>query len=159
MAFEFKWNITFTYYVKVYLQPTKYIYSLHSQLRNTWVTTVHPKMLKMSSASISALMHTSHLGLSHHFKEPGAVATGIQYALMKSLWIRNNETRSPNHCCCGKAISITSFCVCVNAWGCPSAWMRVRACSLAYPACNAYAPRCDVICGPSSSTIFFDIIS
>ena len=36
---------------------------------------------------------------------------------------------------------------------------RVYACSLAYPARNAYAPYCDVICGPSGSTIFFDIIS
>jgi hypothetical protein len=37
--------------------------------------------------------------------------------------------------------------------------MVVRSCSLAYPACNAYAPYCDVICGFSGSTIFFDIIS
>ena len=28
--------------------------------------------------------------------------------------------------------------------------MRVRVCSLAYPACNVYAPYCDVICGPLS---------
>ena len=26
--------------------------------------------------------------------------------------------------------------------------MRMRACSLAYPACNSYAPYCDAICGP-----------
>jgi hypothetical protein len=32
--------------------------------------------------------------------------------------------------------------------------MRVRACSFAYPACYSYAPYCDVICGPSGSTIF-----
>ena len=38
-------------------------------------------------------------------------------------------------------------------------WMRVRACNLAYPTCNSYAPYCDVICGFSGSTIFFDIIS
>ena len=37
--------------------------------------------------------------------------------------------------------------------------MRVRACSLANPACNAYAPYCDVICVPSASTQFLDIIS
>jgi hypothetical protein len=30
--------------------------------------------------------------------------------------------------------------------------MRVRACTLAYPACNAYALYCDVICGISGST-------
>ena len=32
-------------------------------------------------------------------------------------------------------------------------------CSLTYPACKAYVPCCDVICGPSGSNIFFDIIS
>ena len=37
--------------------------------------------------------------------------------------------------------------------------MRVRACSCVYPACNSYAPYCDVICGPSGSNSFFDIIS
>jgi hypothetical protein len=37
--------------------------------------------------------------------------------------------------------------------------MCIRAYSLANPARNAYAPYCDVICGPSVSTIFFDIIS
>ena len=37
--------------------------------------------------------------------------------------------------------------------------MRIRAYSFANPARNAYAPYCDVICGPSGSTIFFDIIS
>jgi hypothetical protein len=40
-------------------------------------------------------------------------------------------------------------CVCVGA----------RACSLAYPVCNSYAPYCDIICDSSGSTIFFDIIS
>ena len=35
----------------------------------------------------------------------------------------------------------------------------VRVCSLPYPACNSYAPYCDVICGPSGSTAFLDIIS
>ena len=33
----------------------------------------------------------------------------------------------------------------------------MRACSLANPASNAYAPYCDVIRGPSVYTIFFDI--
>jgi hypothetical protein len=37
--------------------------------------------------------------------------------------------------------------------------IRVRAFSLAYPACNYYATYCDVICGLSGSTIFLDIIS
>jgi hypothetical protein len=37
--------------------------------------------------------------------------------------------------------------------------MRVRTCSLAYPAWKSYASYCDVICGPSGSSIFLDIIS
>jgi hypothetical protein len=38
--------------------------------------------------------------------------------------------------------------------------MRISACSLANPACNAYAPYCDVIRGlPLEFTIFFWIIS
>jgi hypothetical protein len=57
------------------------------------------------------------------------------------------------------------ICVCMHARafvcvpGRVGMCMRVSSCSLAYPACNSYAPYCDVICGPSSSAIFFDIIS
>ena len=36
--------------------------------------------------------------------------------------------------------------------------MPVRARSLTYPECNVYEPYCDVICGPTGSAIFFDII-
>ena len=36
--------------------------------------------------------------------------------------------------------------------------MPVRAYSLVYPACNAHAPYCDVICGPSDSATFFDYL-
>jgi hypothetical protein len=36
---------------------------------------------------------------------------------------------------------------------------RVSECTRAKPARNAYAPYCDVICGPSFSTIYFEIIS
>ena len=46
-------------------------------------------------------------------------------------------------------------CECSGAW----AWMLVRACILAYPECNSYATNCYVIYGPSSSAMFFDIIS
>ena len=40
------------------------------------------------------------------------------------------------------------LCVCVNACGCPVRG-DVRACSFAYPSCNAYAPYCDIVCVPS----------
>ena len=43
---------------------------------------------------------------------------------------------------------ILHICVCVC----------VRVCSLAYPACNFYAPCRDVICGPSGSAMLLDII-
>ena len=47
---------------------------------------------------------------------------------------------------------------CVRTPGRVDVCIRVRACSLAYPACNLYAPYCDVICGRSGCSIFFDII-
>ena len=50
-------------------------------------------------------------------------------------------------------------CVCMWVPEREGVCMRIRAYSLANPARNAYAPYCDVICGPSMSTIFFDIIS
>ena len=47
----------------------------------------------------------------------------------------NTVVRSYNHCCCGKAISITQReCVCVCV------------CSLRYPERNAQAPYCHVAC-------------
>jgi hypothetical protein len=42
---------------------------------------------------------------------------------------------------------------------CACACVRTSACSLAYQACNAYAPYCDVVCSPSVSATFFDIIN
>ena len=54
-------------------------------------------------------------------------------------------------------------CVCALAWLCACAQARVcmlmRECSLAFQACNSYAPCCDVLCGPSGYTIISDIIS
>ena len=54
-------------------------------------------------------------------------------------------------------------CVCayVCGWlpGRVGVCMHMRACSLAYPACNAHAPYYIVICGFSGSTVFCDIIS
>jgi hypothetical protein len=37
--------------------------------------------------------------------------------------------------------------------------MRISACSPANPARRVYGQYCDIICGPSVFTIFFDIIS
>ena len=49
----------------------------------------------------------------------------------------NNEARSCNHCCSGKAISITCcVCVCVCVCAC--------VCSLTYSACNVHAPCCQL---------------
>jgi hypothetical protein len=54
-------------------------------------------------------------------------------------------------------------CVCVRAcmWvpGSVGVCLRIHACGLVNPACNAYAPYCDVIYSPSVSTIFVDIVS
>jgi hypothetical protein len=51
------------------------------------------------------------------------------------------------------------ICICARMRACAQVLGHVHACSLSYPACNEYAPYCDVICGPSGSTTFFDIIS
>ena len=65
-----------------------------------------------------------------------------------------------NYCCREKAIIINYWSACAHVGtGRVGVSMLLRACNRAYPACNAYAPYCDVICGPSVSTIFFDIIS
>jgi hypothetical protein len=47
----------------------------------------------------------------------------------------------------------------VRVPGSVGACLRVRAYSLAYPACNSNAPQCDFLYGSSGSTIFFDINS
>ena len=55
----------------------------------------------------------------------------------------------------------SSVSACVRACVFPGEWECVCgcACSLAYLAYKAYAPCCDVICGPFGSTIFFDTIA
>jgi hypothetical protein len=50
-------------------------------------------------------------------------------------------------------------CVCMGVPGHVGMCMGIYACSLANPACNAYAPCCDIICGPLVATTFFNIIS
>jgi hypothetical protein len=42
---------------------------------------------------------------------------------------------------------VLDICVCarVLVTGCMGMYMHLRACSLAYPACNVYAPYCDVV--------------
>jgi hypothetical protein len=65
---------------------------------------------------------------------------------------RNKEARSRIICAVEK--QYWPVCVCVRVGGRVGVFMRVRACSLAYPACNAYAPYCDVICGLGLHRIF-----
>ena len=49
---------------------------------------------------------------------------------------------------------------CVRAYGqAHGRYHAQRACSLAYPACKAYVPYCDVICDSSGSTVFFQTLS
>ena len=63
------------------------------------------------------------------------------------------------------SITYRSVCACVRVRACMwvrgrvGVCMRINACCFANPACNAYAPYCGVICGPSGSTKFFDVIS
>ena len=57
------------------------------------------------------------------------------------------------------SITNWSACACMRVGACGYPGACACSCSLVNPACNAYAPYCDVICGPSVSTTFFDIIS
>jgi hypothetical protein len=52
-------------------------------------------------------------------------------------------------------------CACVRVPGCVNVCLRVRACSLAYSACNSYAPCCDVISDspPPRSPRYFSTLS
>jgi hypothetical protein len=100
----------------------------------------------------------------------GGGGGGIKIWLIRSLTIRaiyvkrKTEARSPIIATVEKQqVLLIGLCVCVRAW----MWllrrmgvcMRTDACSLSNPARNAYAPYCDVICGPSVCIMFFDIIS
>ena len=62
------------------------------------------------------------------------------------------------HCFRGKAINTTYLCMCVCVFGRVGVLIHVRACSLAYPACNSYTPYCKVICGFSGPP-YFSILS
>jgi hypothetical protein len=72
-----------------------------------------------------------------------------------------------NHSCRGKAIRVTYLsaivCARVRMCGYRGAWAYActhwRTCRLAQPAYNAYKPYWDVICGPSGSITFCDIIT
>ena len=66
---------------------------------------------------------------------------------------RNNEARSGNHCCCGKAVSITYFCVCVGGWVLACACARVVL--LIQLAMRRHIAPADSLAPP----YFFDIIS
>ena len=58
--------------------------------------------------------------------------------IIRNISVKWHSRAFANHCCRGRAISITYFCVYACLWisGSFGVWMHVRACSLAYPACN-----------------------
>jgi hypothetical protein len=78
------------------------------------------------------------------------------------VW-RNIETRSLIFVAVESDQGCLLICACLRAcrWvpGRVDVFMRISSCTLANPACNAYASYCDVICVSSVFTIFFGIIS
>jgi len=84
------------------------------------------------------VMHLHHLGVL-------TFNNFLHHTWNKTGNVLNIEARSSNHCCCGKAISITYSELCV--------------CSLSYPTCKAHAPYYIVISGLADLTIFFRIVS
>ena len=62
------------------------------------------------------------------------INSGFKGLRRQKLYVEGNiHVRSRNHCCCGKAVSIT-YAECVFV-------------SLSYPACNAHAPYCHELNG------------
>ena len=126
--------------------------------KHTFLMAGHPRFFMASKICYRQFSHT----LSQNPK-PSTIMT-LWFNKTGNVRITNIEARGLL-LCRGKPINITYLCVCV----CVRArarvpervgvCMRVHACSPACPACNAYAPYCDVICGPSGFTIFFEIIS
>ena len=91
-----------------------------------WVGDPFPYIIKYSPWWLS--IRSKHVG-----NKTGSVRITLHWSAFAS------------HCCCGKAMNVTYLCMCVCAR--VGVCMRVRACSVAYPACNSYAPCFDVICG------------
>jgi hypothetical protein len=81
------------------------------------------------------------------------VVTDWSYSVL--LWTKDNEVHSRNHCCHGKALRITYFCVCV----CVRA--RVRACAFARVALliEHATHRRHIVCGFSSFITSVNTIS
>jgi hypothetical protein len=85
--------------------------------------------------NIVAAIDTTHSGMNSRKVNVTTQAMIVQ---------QNVEARSRNHCCRGKAITITY-------------WVDV--CNLSYPARNAHVPYYIVVCGLVGSAAFFYIIS
>ena len=85
------------------------------------------------------------------------------YSTGTEKWLQIRKTRQKMYVQCNtearllitvavekQSVLHTRLCVCMRT--------HMQACSLAYPACNACVPYRDIMCGPSGSTTFFDII-
>ena len=118
---------------------------------------------------VGTLMKKLYISRLHvHFFGFRKTNSPLKTETIQAMYVsRDIEARSRYHCSCGKAISITYWpvCACLRLRACMwlprrvDVCMRISACSLANPTCNAYTPYCDVICVPSLSTVLFEIIS
>ena len=113
------------------------------------------KWISMTSRSHTLVVHRRTLNSEMNNTNTVRCLTVLITCFNKTDYVRITLTLRcvRDHWCHGTATNVTYLCVCVCVC------MPMQACSLAYPACNSYAPYCDVICDPSGSTIFFDIIS
>jgi hypothetical protein len=109
---------------------------------------------RLKSSKNSVYSHKSSLALTKHNKTGNVRITYYWVAFTKPLLLWKSCEYFLLVCVYMRART------CVHVvTGRVGVCMRIRVCSLANPAWNAYAPYCDVICGPSYSTPFFDIIS
>ena len=126
--------------------------------------------------TITAQKHFFDVSVSNPILQLGYVTSDERYRqrFRSKVWLR--QTQQDRQCTYNVTLRRASesllpwksnkyyiFCLCMRAclWvtGQVCVCLRISACSLANPACNAYAPYCDVICGSSEPTTFFAIIS
>ena len=132
---------------------------LYSPQTTAFVRLISFSLLSSFVPSIAASPHTAFC----HTICVSLRTLSLCYNTTRNVRITYHCGAFANHCCSGKAVSIIYLCVCMFAEE-GRRGERARQdcacaceCSLAYPPCKAYASYCDVICGFSGSTIFFDI--
>ena len=144
----FVWHVSTCYWVN---PPNTYNLSLNLSL--IWYYQSHCYLIQ--SVRNTMWHHTCYYCIDR--KNKSGIALVILKRAGESLLPWKSNKYYVFVCVRVRAPARVRACGCLNAWACTCSFACV--CSVAYPACNAYAPYCDVIFGTSGSTMFFDVIS